>query len=122
MFTGFFNTASVHCHIPSLAISVCCCATSPRPPLTLKNQTQLFLIKLKRSVAQHYDNNQLHKKSKKQTVSSITLHIHLPLENGLLWACSRVLITSRGVTKMKQKSFRNTLHALKMWKCKDALL
>lgn len=87
------------------------------PPVILEKQTQTFCTR-----AQHYDKYQLNTRAKSKLCPPLHYTFAcLPLWNGLLWACSRVLITSRGVTKMKQKSFRNTLDALKMLKFTDIL-
>lgn len=96
---GFFSSVSVQYMYVAFAPL----------PVILEKQTQTFCIS-----AQHYDNYQLNTRVKSKLCP--TLHyifVCLPLWNGLLWACSRVLITSKGVTKMKQKSFRNTLDTLK---------
>lgn len=67
------------------------------PPVILEKQTQTFCTR-----AQHYDKYQLNTRAKSKLCPPLHYTFAcLPLWNGLLWACSRVLITSRGVTKIE---------------------
>lgn len=109
---AFLNGMDVWDFFLLCLFSIYWCVAFFPPTLTLEKQTQTFCTS-----ALHYDNYQLNTRAKSKLCPPLDYtFVCLPLWNGLLWACSRVLITSRGVTKMKQKSFKNTPDALKMLK------